>query len=62
MAKNTICVWYDKEAERLPASMPRLFPIAPWVPLFAHREIILTASKETYWSWNSPLRAFLASA
>ena len=28
MAKNTICLWYDKDAEAAPASMLKRFLIA----------------------------------
>lgn len=35
MPKNTICLWYDKDAEAA-ASTSRPFPIAQWVPFTVH--------------------------
>ena len=32
MAKNTICIWYDKDAEAAARFYAATFPTAPWAP------------------------------
>ncbi len=36
MAKNTICVWYDKDAEAAARFYAETFPTARWVPSSVH--------------------------
>jgi len=36
MAKNTICIWYDKDAEAAARFYASTFPTASWAPFTAH--------------------------
>ena len=47
VAKNTICLWYDKDAEAAARFTPRSFPVARWVPSTVHPVITRPARKAT---------------
>ncbi len=58
MAKNTICLWYDKDAEAAARFYAETFPDSAVAPSFVHLETIRTASRETCWLLNSRSRVF----
>lgn len=62
MAKNTICVWYDKDAEAAARFYAATFPDSAVGAVVRAPGDYPDGKQETSWSWNSPLRAFLASA
>ncbi len=45
IAKNTICLWYDNDAEGAARFMPRPFPIRQSARCIAHPGIIRRARK-----------------
>ena len=47
MAKNTICLWYDRTQRLLRASTPKPFPTALWVPSTVHPVTIHPARRAT---------------
>ncbi len=47
MAKNTICLWYDKDAEAAARFYSETFPTARWVPCTVHPVTIQPAKKAT---------------
>jgi predicted 3-demethylubiquinone-9 3-methyltransferase (glyoxalase superfamily) len=62
MAKNTICVWYDKDAEAAARFYAETFPNSK-VTAFAVRPVTTRpASRATCWSSNSRSPAFPVSA
>jgi predicted 3-demethylubiquinone-9 3-methyltransferase (glyoxalase superfamily) len=46
MAKNTICLWYDKDAEAAARFYAETFPTARWVPSTVHPVTIHLARRE----------------
>ena len=47
-AKNTICLWYDRDAEQAARFTPRPFPIHPLGRRTAHREIFHPGRKGVF--------------
>ena len=47
MAKNTICLWYDKEAEAAARFYPKHFPAVRLVPSIVHRVTTRPARRVT---------------
>ena len=55
-AKNTICLWYDKDAEAAARFYAKTFPDSEWAPSTAH-PATSAASRATCWWSSSPLPA-----
>ena len=53
MAKNTICLWYDKDAEDAARFYAQTFPDSGWVPSIVRRAITRPARQATCSQWNS---------
>ena len=48
IAKNTICLWYERDAEEAALVYARTFPIRPSARCIAPRTTFRRASKGTY--------------
>lgn len=48
IAKNTICLWYERDAEEAAQFYAKTFPIRPSAQCIAHRAAFRRASKGTF--------------
>lgn len=61
MSKNTVCIWYDKDAEAAARFYAETFPDSSVGAITRAPGDYPVAARVTFWWWNSPSLASPAS-